>query len=144
MTGTAQGRVFFDTNVLVYLFASDEPDKQARARQLFAATAAANEIVISVQVLQEFFVTVTRRSLAPLSPAAADQEVRRLCAHEIVRTDELLVLAGIARSAASKISFWDALIVEAALRAHCATLYTEDLQGGWQVDGRLMVVNPFA
>jgi len=144
MTASEHGRSFFDTNVLVYLFAADAPEKRARARQILERAATAAELVVSVQVLQEFFVTVSRLPVEPLSPAAAEEEIRRFCAFEVVRADEALVLAGIARTRASKISFWDALIVEAALRANCATLFTEDLQDGWQIDGRLRVVNPFA
>jgi len=144
MTAAEPGKSFLDTNVLVYLFAPDAPEKRSRARQILERTAADAELVVSVQVLQEFFVTVSKLASEPLSSEAAEEEVRRFCAFEVVRTDERLVLAGIQRSRVSKISFWDALIVEAALRAGCSTLYTEDLQAGWQVDGRLRVVNPFA
>jgi len=144
MTAMEPGKSFFDTNVLVYLFAPDAPEKRSRARQILARAASDAELVVSVQVLQEFFVTVSRLALEPLSSEAAEEEIRRFCAFEVVRADEALVLAGIARTRASKISFWDALIVEAALRANCTTLYTEDLQEGCQIDGRLRVVNPFA
>lgn len=144
MTASEPGKSFFDTNVLVYLFAPDAPEKRSRARQILERAATDAELVVSVQVLQEFFVTVSRLAIEPLSSEAAEEEIRRFCAFEVVRTDEALVLAGIARTRAARISFWDALIVEAALRANCTTLYTEDLQDGWQIDGRLHVVNPFA
>jgi|JI10StandDraft_1071094.scaffolds.fasta_scaffold387282_3 predicted nucleic acid-binding protein len=143
MSAAEPGKSFLDTNILVYLFAPDAPEKRVRARQVLERAGAEAELVVSVQVLQEFFVTVTRLASEPLSSEAAEEEVRRLCAFEVVRTDERLVLAGIQRSRTAKISFWDALIVEAALRAGCTTLYTEDLHDGWLVDGRLRVVNPF-
>jgi predicted nucleic acid-binding protein len=144
MTAAEPGKSFFDTNILVYLFAPDAPEKRSRAQQVLERAATDAELVVSVQVLQEFFVTVTKLAIEPLSSEAAEEEIRRLCVFEVVRTDERLVLAGIQRSRASKISFWDALVVEAALRAGCSTLFTEDLQDGWQIDGRLRVVNPFA
>ena len=60
------GRAFFDTNVLVYLFDSDSPAKQARAREVFESEGRAGNVVISTQVLQEFYVAVTRKLGKPL------------------------------------------------------------------------------
>jgi predicted nucleic acid-binding protein len=138
------GRCFFDTNVLVYLFATDEPEKQGRARHLLARTGEDGEIVLSAQVLQELFVTVTRKSAVQLSPAEAEAAVERFAKLRVVVADAPLVLAAARRSRVSKISFWDALIVEAARVAGCGTLYSEDLQHGWQIDEGLRVINPFA
>jgi predicted nucleic acid-binding protein len=137
------GRKFFDSNALVYLFDLSEPAKRARAAEVWEAAVRADEVVVSAQVLQEFFVVVTRLPKSPLSIDDAEAQVRRLARFEVVRADAGLLLAAIERVRRSRISFGDALVVEAALAAGCATLYTEDLNDGWLVDDRLQVVNPF-
>lgn len=144
MSEAAPGRKFFDTNVLVYLHDVSAPAKRARAAEIFEAAVVQDEVVVSTQVLQEFFCVVTRLPRSPLSIDDAEAQVRRYVRLEVVRGDGDLVLAAIARVRRSKISYWDAAVVEAALRAGCSTLYSEDLQGGWVVDGGLTVVNPFA
>jgi len=139
----AGDKCFFDTNVLVYLYASDEPAKRERARSLLAHALEAGEIVLSAQVLQEFYVTVTRKSAVGLSLREAEQAVERFSRFRIIPGDTNLVLAAIRRSRSSKISFWDSLIVEAARTAGCRVLYSEDLQDGWRIDESLRVINPF-
>jgi len=129
---------FLDTNVLVYLFDADAPTKQAIARELVAA----GRLVLSSQVLSEFYVTVTRKLARPLDADHASRAVTDLCALAVRDVTASLVQAAIRRSAATRLSFWDALIVETALEAGATTLLTEDLQHG-QVIGTLRVHNPF-
>ena len=133
-------RVFVDTNVFVYLFDRDAPAKQAIASALIEAHA--DTIVLSTQVLQEFYVAVTRKLGKPLSESEAEAAVRRLAALSVVDTDVDLVLGAVVCSRRHRISCWDALIVEAALRAACSRLLTEDLQHGRSFAG-LAVENPF-
>ena len=131
---------FVDTNVLVYLFDNDAPEKQSRARRLLESES--ENLVLSTQVLGEFYVTVTRKLARPLRPELAQEAVDDLCALRVrsVRTE--LVQAAVRRSHASQLSYWDALIVETAIDAGAATLLTEDLQHG-QAFGGLRVVDPF-
>jgi predicted nucleic acid-binding protein len=133
---------FIDTNVLVYLFDADAPEKKARALELFAATTLADEAVLSTQVLQEFFVTVTRKLQTPLPLDRAEQVVSELASLPMVSVDAPLVLRGIARQRTTGYSFWDALIIEAALAGGAERLLTEDLQNGQVIDG-LRIENPF-
>jgi predicted nucleic acid-binding protein len=133
-------RAFVDTNVFVYLFDRDAPAKRARAATLLEA--GAETMVVSTQVLQEFYVTVTRKLGKPLPELDAEAAVRRLAALSVVDTDADLVLAAVAGSRRYRLSFWDALIVEAALRAECRRLLTEDLQHGRRF-ADLTVENPF-
>ena len=135
-------RSFVDTNVLVYLFDSSAPDKQARARELIAERGPAGELVLSTQVLQELFVTVTRKLERPLSMEAAEGVVRRLTAYPVVSTTVGLVTAAIALARAHRVSLWDALIVEAAREAGCEELLSEDLADGVSYAG-VRVKNPF-
>ena len=144
MTAAPAGRKFFDTNVLVYLFDRSAPAKRDRALEIFEAAVHADEIVLSAQILQEFFAVVTRLSGVGIPVEEAEAEVRRYARLEVVSTDRELVLAAITRSRRSKLSYWDAAVVEAALRARCTTLFSEDLRNGWQIEGQMTVVNPFA
>lgn len=136
-------RVFFDTNILVYLYDADAPEKQERAREVFESEASAGHALLSTQVLQEFYVTVTRKLGTPMDAENAEQVVKHLTALPIVQIDAEIVLAAIGRSRGLQLSFWDALIVEAALAGGAHRLITEDLQHGRVIDG-LSIENPFA
>ena len=135
-------RAFFDTNVLVYLFDNRDPEKKIRAQQIFAEESERGRAVLSTQVLQEFYWAMTRKLASPLPEEIAEERVRDLCELPLVRIDAPMILAAIARSRSQGFSLWDALIVEAALRAGARRLLTEDLQHGQRI-GNLTVENPF-
>jgi predicted nucleic acid-binding protein len=135
-------RTFFDTNVLVYLFDADSPDKQARARAALRARLESGAVVVSTQVLQEFFVTVTRKLARPLPRGQAEAALRGLMDLPVIAADPEQVLAAASSSRRDRISFWDALILTAAAVAGCEEVLSEDLQHGRSF-GRLRVVNPF-
>lgn len=135
-------RSFFDTNVLLYMYDDDEPQKKARAIDVFDRAVEDNLAVLSTQVLQEFYVNATRKLTTPLSPERAAARVRDFTRLPLVRVDEAMILAAIERNRDMSLSFWDALVVEAALRAGAGRLLTEDLQHGQEMDG-LRVENPF-
>jgi predicted nucleic acid-binding protein len=136
------GRSFLDTNVLVYLVDRDEPVKQAVAERLWSEEAATGNLVLSTQVLAEFFHATTKQGRNLLAPAEAEEFLLRFSLLEVVPSDAALVLAAVARTRTDRISLWDALIVEAALAGGCTRLLTEDMQGGRSFDG-LVVENPF-
>ena len=130
-------RPFFDTNVLLYLLSGDD-EKADRAEALLAQRG-----TLSVQVLNEF-AAVASRKLGLSYPEIRDvlEPIRAVCAVEPVtlETHDL----GVAIAARYGFSIYDALVVAAALLADCETLYSEDLQDGQRIDGRLVVRNPFA
>lgn len=135
-------RTFVDTNVLVYAFDRGEPDKQARAQSLLAQTQP-HRLVISAQVLNEFYVTVTGKLDTPMPQAEAAAAVGDLAASiEVVPVDALVVEAAVATSIEDQLSLWDAMIVEAARAGGCDVLLTEDLNHG-QSHGGIMVHDPF-
>ena len=136
----SDNRRFVDTNVLVYLFDSDAPGKQAIARRILEDRP--EDLVLSIQVLGEFYVSVTRKLTEPLAPESAGKAVADLCTLSVRPILPSLVPTAVQRSQASQISYWDALIVESAIEAGAEVLLTEDLQHG-QRFGRLRVVNPF-
>jgi predicted nucleic acid-binding protein len=133
---------FIGTNVLVYLFDADAPEKKERALEQFATITLAGQAVLSTQVLQEFFVIVTRTLQTPLPIDPAEQVVAELSSLPIVSVDAPLVLRAIARQRTNGYAFSDSLIIEAAVAGGAERLLTEDLQHGQIVDG-LRIENPF-
>lgn len=136
-------RSFFDTNVLVYLFDEDAPEKKAKAQVLLKQEVDEGRAMLSTQVLQEFYVAVTRKLAEPLPTDVAERVVRDLAVLPLSQVDVPLIQAAIRRCRRSGFSFWDALIIETALAGGAACLYTEDLQHGQVIDG-MKVENPFA
>lgn len=135
------GRAFVDTNVWVYAVDDGEPAKQALARAAIAPEPD-KDLVVSAQVLGEFFVTVRRRFAQALPEADAIALVERMRQLPVVAIDGDLVAAAIASAASWQVSYWDALIVEAARAAGAEVLLTEDLQDGWMLGG-VTIVDPF-
>jgi len=134
---------FFDANVLIYMFDADAPAKQTRARELVKQHTLAGDALISAQVLQEFYVIVTRKLAKPLAPEQAYRAVQDfIAALPVVQLDTDLILSAIKRSQKDILSFWDALIIQAALKGGATILYTEDLQDGRKIE-RLCIKNPF-
>jgi predicted nucleic acid-binding protein len=134
--------VFVDTNVFLYAVDPAEPLKQVRAIEVLGSLAA-ERIVISSQVLGEYYVTATRKLSPPIDPVEARRHVAGFVKFEVVAVDDALVQRAVHRSQMSTISYWDALIVEAARAGGCTELLTEDLAAGANFDG-VTVVNPFA
>ena len=135
-------RALFDTNVLVYLYDNDAPVKKQRAQQLLAEEAGLGQVLLSTQVLQEFFVCVTRKLAEPMPVVDAERAVRRLTAFPVVQVDPTMILDAISISNRYGFSFWDALIVQAAIQGGASTLYSEDMQHDQSIEG-VRIVNPF-
>jgi predicted nucleic acid-binding protein len=133
-------RSFFDTNVLVYAEDDDTPEKQQLARNLIFEHRRGGTGVVSMQVLQEYFVTVTRK-LNIESPLAR-RKVELLSEFDVVAPDVPDILAAIDLHRLHGFSFWDALVIRAAKQAGCRILLSEDFQDGREIDG-LRIVNPF-
>jgi predicted nucleic acid-binding protein len=131
---------FLDTNVLVHCADARAPAKQRLARALVARLAAAGEVVVSTQVLIELFHVLTRKLKVP--PATAQSLTMAFTQWPVIDSDVALVAAAVQRSVAQPMSIWDAMVVEAALRARVTTLYSEDFSHGSRF-GALAVVDPF-
>ena len=134
------GRAFVDTNVLVYAVDEADPAKRDRARAVLADSAA--QLVLSSQVLSEFYVVATRKLEAPLSEPDAAEAVRALARLPVVVADAELVMAAVALSRQAQISFWDAQVVAAAAVAGCDHVLTEDLSHGTEISS-VRIENPF-
>ena len=131
-----------DTNVLVYAFDKAEPEKGAIARRLIHDLGAQGNLVLSTQVLQEFYVAVTKVGKSILPRGDAEEIVHDFAEFPLIQVDRTIVFLAMKRHQAGAFSFWDSLIVEAALRSGCAQLLTEDMQDGVTIDS-LTIRNPF-
>jgi predicted nucleic acid-binding protein len=134
-------RSFFDTNILVYADDQATPAKQRQAIRLIAEHRRAGTGVVSLQVLQEYFVTVTRK--LKLDARIARRKVELLAEFDVAAPGVDDILAAIDLHRLHRFSFWDALILRAAKQAGCAVLFTEDLQGERLSDG-VRIVDPFS
>ena len=133
-------RYFLDTNVLIYAAAGreDDPSKHLRALQLIEA----GEFGLSAQVLQEFFVNITRKPAIPFSAAVALEWIERLSQQPCAPIDADLFKIAIGITQRYSVSYWDGAIIAAAETLGARTLYSEDLNHG-QSYGSVRVENPF-
>jgi predicted nucleic acid-binding protein len=134
--------VFVDTNVLVHARDTADPSKHARASEWVADLWERADGRLSVQVLQEYYVTTTRKLRPGLAPEEARADILDLVAWSPVVADVQMIASAWAIEERFGLSFWDALIVAAAQVARCEVLLTEDLQHGMDLDG-VRVTDPF-
>jgi len=136
-------RFFLDTNLFVYTFDSSAPAKAKKATQLIRRAADTGEGIISYQVVQEFFSVAFRRFAQPMSVAEAEQYLitvlRPLLA---VHSSPAIYFEAMRIAEKHRISWYDSLIVAAALEGQCEKLYSEDFQHGRRI-GTLRIENPF-
>jgi predicted nucleic acid-binding protein len=136
-------RFFLDTNIFVYSFDQSATAKAQRAAHLIREALTTQKGVISYQVVQEFFNVALRKFARPMQPADAGQYLttvfRPLLA---IHSSQALYAEALFLHAQSKLSWYDSLIVSAAIQAQCEVLFSEDLQHG-QRFGSLQIRNPF-
>jgi predicted nucleic acid-binding protein len=133
---------FVDTNVLVYAFDKSGSAKQRAAQRLMNELVEEDRLRVSTQVLQELYVTLTRKVSRRCSSEEALAVVEGLAAWPLVVVDYAAIRAAVMLAEEAKLSFWDALVVVAAARAGAGVLYTEDLNDGQEILG-VRVRNPF-
>jgi predicted nucleic acid-binding protein len=138
------GRFFLDTNLFVYTFDAKAPTKAKKAAQLIRRAADSGEGIISYQVVQEFFNVAFRRFPQPMSVAEAEQYLitvlRPLLA---VHSSPAVYFEALRIVEKYRFSWYDSLIVAAALEGKCEKLYSEDFQHGQKIES-LRIENPFA
>jgi predicted nucleic acid-binding protein len=136
------GLTFVDTNVLVYAHDTSETRRQPIAQALLDALWTSRTGVLSTQILQEFYVVATRKFDPPMSRRAAREIVALYGTWPVVQVDVALILTASQLEEQHKLSFWDALVVEAARVAGATRLVTEDLQDGRRIGG-VRIEDPF-
>lgn len=132
------GKAFLDTNILVYTIAENDP-RAARAEELLEAGG-----VVSVQVLNEFVSVARRKMRMPCKDVSEALDAIRVLCPSPVPVSISTHQSALQIAESHRYEIYDALVVAAALEAGCTTLYSEDLQDGQVIDGRLTVRNPFA
>ena len=133
-------RSFFDTNILVYADDKAAPAKQRRSIDLIAEHRRARSGVVSLQILQEYFVTVTRK--LHVESSIARRKVELLAEFYVAVPDVSDILAAIDLHRLHNLSFWDALVIRSAKQSGCTVLFSEDMQHTRDLDG-LQILNPF-
>ncbi len=138
-----EDKVFVDTNVLIYAHDNSAGRKHEVARSEILALWEEGHGLLSTQVLQEFFLGITRKIPNPVSLIVGRKIIEDLLAWEVVINDGTSVLAAIDIQSRYHLSFWDSLIVQAALRGGATVLLSEDLAHGQMIQG-VTIQNPFA
>ena len=136
------GKSFVDTNILIYAYDVSAGVKHATAVELIGSLWKSRQGLLSTQVLQEFFVNVTRKIARPLEVSTVRQIIEDLMRWNVVRIESKTILAAIDLQRDHLLSFRDAMIITAAMEGGADTLLTEDLNHG-QVIGGIQVRNPF-
>ena len=136
-------RFFLDTNLFVYTFDAKAPAKAKKAAQLIRRAADIGEGIISYQVVQEFFNVALRRFAQPMRVAEAEQYLitvlRPLLA---VHSSPAIYFEALRIAEKHRMSWYDSLIIAAALEGQCEKLYSEDFQHGQKIEA-LRIENPF-
>jgi predicted nucleic acid-binding protein len=136
--------VLIDTNVLVYAFDVDEPEKQRKAQELLESMVADGSGCVSSQVLGEFYVTVTRRFPGSMDPATASRHTERFAeVLEVHGSGLQVVLEALRGVLRYRLSYYDAQIWAVARLNHVPVVLSEDFSAGSEIEG-VRFENPFA
>src|SRR5215467_2937861 len=133
---------FVDTNVLVYAFDKSDSPKRQTAQRLMNELMEEDRLRLSTQILQELFVTMTRKAKSRCSSDEALAVLEDLTAWPVVVVDYPTIRSAAQLAEQAKLLFWDALVVVTAVRAGAAMLFTEDMNHGQEILG-IRIVNPF-
>lgn len=142
MSARGRERYFVDTNLFVYAYDASADNKKEVAVDLISGLWVSRAGCVSVQVLQELFVSLTRKVPRPLAGREAAALVEDLSAWTVHSPGPPDVLSAIELHERADVSFWDAMVLTSARSLGCRTLYSEDLDAGQSYDG-VVVVNPF-
>jgi len=135
-------KVFVDTNILVYAHDISAGAKHERARDLVASLWQDETGCLSLQVMQEFYVSITQKVAHPIDPSNAQKIIRDLSYWRVHEPKVDDVLAAIELQQRYRLSFWDAMILQNAVQLECNLIWSEDLNPG-QVYAGVALVNPF-
>ena len=136
-------KVFVDTNILIYAHDLDAGQKNAISSAVIKDLWQNRSGIISIQVLQEFYVNVTRKIPNPLPKPKAREIIESYLAWDVELNEVITILAASEIEERYNLSFWDALIVAAACNAKADKIITEDLNHGQTIEG-ILIENPFA
>lgn len=140
-TVTEEGKVFFDSNILVYFVDEKEPEKQIIAKNLIAEAVQNQNGILSTQSLQEFYNVITKKLNCPKENA---RKLVKMFSElfPVTKVSVPLIMDAIDISIKNDLSFWDSLILSAATDTGCIIVYSEDMNNG-QIIGGAKILNPF-
>ena len=134
---------FLDTNIFIYSFDLEDSTKREKAKELIKTALVEGTGFISIQVIQEFYNVATKKFKSPMNVLAAKEYLENIFAQfNIVSPDFNFISNGLDIAATTKYSFYDSLIISAALKSNCSILLTEDMLHGHKIQG-LEIRNPF-
>ncbi len=142
VTSGMSDKYFVDTNILMYAHDSSAGEKHERAKTLMEELWRDRAGVVSAQVLQELAVNLRKKAKKPLDARATRDIVADYLSWQVIVNSGESILEALDIEARYRLSFWDALVVQAAQTSGAEVLYSEDLSGG-QAYGPVRVVNPF-
>ncbi len=137
-----EDKTFVDTNVIVYAYDLTAGQKRLLGKKVLADLWRSGRGLVSTQILQELYVTLTRKVPRPLEVARAKEIIEDMLTWNLVVNDGDTILQAIALENQEKLSFWDALVVAAAARGGAGILLSEDLPAGRIIAG-VRIINPF-
>ena len=135
-------KVFVDTNILVYAHDLDASVKHDQAAEIVGQLWESRNGVLSTQVLQEFYVTLTRKVSSTLSKLEARKLLQKYSNWQVVLNDSAIISQASEIEESYNLSFWDALIISAAYSQDVPMILTEDLTHGQIIEG-ILIKNPF-
>lgn len=135
-------KVFLDANILVYAHDKDAGEKHSVAVEIVRDLWEKRTGVLSNQILQEFYVSVTKKILKPISKSEAREIIRAYICWSMSVITPMSVLRATEIEEKHRISFWDALVIVAAYEAKCEKILTEDMNSGQIIEG-VVIENPF-
>lgn len=135
-------KIFVDTNIIIYAYTVSAEEKHKTAMKIMEDLWISGLGVLSTQVLQEFFAVATRNVPKPLNIKSAKEIVEDFLKWDVVINDGESILEAIEMHEKYKYSFWDSMIIAAAIKGGCSVLLSEDLFDGQNIDG-LEIKNPF-
>lgn len=136
------GKIFVDTNILVYSYDISAGEKQVKASEIMKELWDTGRGVISTQILQEFFVTVTGKIANPIDISLAKEIVNDFLKWKTVIINGETILDAIDIHKEHKFSFWDSMVVASAIEGGAKTLFSEDLSDKQTIRG-IIIKNPF-
>lgn len=137
-----EDKIFVDTNVIVYAYDTSAGEKHGIAKQIVLDLWDSGQGLLSTQVLQEFFVTVTAKINKPLDVFSAREIVQDLTKWEVVSLERSIILSATDLHVQYKYSFWDSMIIQAAVSGGAKLLLSEDLSANQTIAG-VKIQNPF-
>lgn len=135
-------KVFLDTNVLLYAYDTGSPAKRAVSVRIIEDLWKNGNGILSIQVLQEFFVNVTKKIFTPLTLSVAREIVEDLLKWKVIPADGRSILRAIDLQEKHKYAFRDSLVIQSAIDGGARWLLSEDLKDGQRI-GSLTIRNPF-